>query len=171
MSTAEPYDDPADRADHPQRDCSNCGHASDCSTHNEPALPAGPCDCRKGQILDHFATGGLIHGERLAIVGKDDLEVIIPLPAWKRSHERARLFDGAATSTPAPTLSGLTDFVQPLIRQMLDRQIEQQASLPPAPDGYRWEIITEWPRFDVAIMHDVRVTWRWVLRAVDGSDQ
>lgn len=22
-----------------------CGHASDCSMHNEPAMPAGPCDC------------------------------------------------------------------------------------------------------------------------------
>lgn len=21
-------------------------HASDCAVHNEPALPAGPCDCR-----------------------------------------------------------------------------------------------------------------------------
>lgn len=22
-----------------------CGHASDCAVHNEPAMPAGPCDC------------------------------------------------------------------------------------------------------------------------------
>lgn len=22
-----------------------CGHASDCAVHNEPAFPAGPCDC------------------------------------------------------------------------------------------------------------------------------
>ncbi len=22
-----------------------CGHASDCAVHNEPAIPAGPCDC------------------------------------------------------------------------------------------------------------------------------
>lgn len=34
-----------DRADHPQEDCSNCGHRSDCSTHNEPGMAAGPCDC------------------------------------------------------------------------------------------------------------------------------
>lgn len=25
-----------------------CGHASDCAKHNEPAAPAGPCDCAKG---------------------------------------------------------------------------------------------------------------------------
>lgn len=23
----------------------SCEHASDCAVHNEPALPAGPCDC------------------------------------------------------------------------------------------------------------------------------
>ena len=23
-----------------------CGHASDCAVHNEPAMPAGPCDCK-----------------------------------------------------------------------------------------------------------------------------
>jgi hypothetical protein len=23
-------------------------HASDCATHNEPAAPAGPCDCGEG---------------------------------------------------------------------------------------------------------------------------
>lgn len=22
-----------------------CGHASDCAVHNEPAMPAGPCNC------------------------------------------------------------------------------------------------------------------------------
>lgn len=33
--------------DHPEQSCDNCGHASDCATHNEPAGPNGPCDCGK----------------------------------------------------------------------------------------------------------------------------
>lgn len=39
----------ADRAQllHGDGDCRSCGHASDCSTHNEPALPTGPCDCKR----------------------------------------------------------------------------------------------------------------------------
>ena len=27
-----------------------CRHASDCATHNAPALPNGPCDCRDDEI-------------------------------------------------------------------------------------------------------------------------
>ncbi len=30
---------------HPDVDCSRCDHKSDCSLHNEPAYPNGPCDC------------------------------------------------------------------------------------------------------------------------------
>ena len=26
-----------------------CGHDSDCAVHNEPAYPAGPCDCKPPQ--------------------------------------------------------------------------------------------------------------------------
>lgn len=29
----------------PQAKAACCGHASDCAVHNEPAYPAGPCDC------------------------------------------------------------------------------------------------------------------------------
>lgn len=25
-------------------------HSSDCAVHNEPAFPAGPCDCRPGKL-------------------------------------------------------------------------------------------------------------------------
>lgn len=32
---------------HPEDSCETCGHASDCATHNEPALPMGACNCSK----------------------------------------------------------------------------------------------------------------------------
>jgi len=28
-----------------ETECKVTPHASDCAVHNEPALPAGPCDC------------------------------------------------------------------------------------------------------------------------------
>ena len=33
--------------DHPSSNCLDCGHASDCATHNEPAYPATACNCGK----------------------------------------------------------------------------------------------------------------------------
>jgi hypothetical protein len=44
-----------------------CGHASDCAVHNEPAFPAGPCDCgaEKSNALrpDHpLAPGRCVRG-------------------------------------------------------------------------------------------------------------
>lgn len=36
-----------DRPDHPEKSCVSCGHSSDCATHNEPAMPAGRCNCSK----------------------------------------------------------------------------------------------------------------------------
>jgi hypothetical protein len=35
------------RADHPEPGCADCGHRSDCATHDEPAMPAGRCNCGK----------------------------------------------------------------------------------------------------------------------------
>lgn len=41
------------RPDHPEKHCgrtnngTSCGHSSDCSTHNAPAMKPGPCDCGK----------------------------------------------------------------------------------------------------------------------------
>lgn len=32
---------------HPEDSCETCEHASDCATHNEPALPMGACNCSK----------------------------------------------------------------------------------------------------------------------------
>lgn len=31
-----------------------CGHASDCAVHNEPAYPAGECDCNR---CEHCGAG------------------------------------------------------------------------------------------------------------------
>lgn len=33
-----------------------CGHASSCAVHNEPAMPAGPCDC---SVEDEIQAKGL----------------------------------------------------------------------------------------------------------------
>jgi hypothetical protein len=29
-------------------------HKSDCSLHNEPAIPAGPCDCGPAELQEYF---------------------------------------------------------------------------------------------------------------------
>lgn len=175
MSTAEPYGDPndpsfhtADRPDHPEDDCTDCGHASDCSTHNEPALPAGPCDCRR-----RWSKGGFLHGERYpAIAVSGNPESIIPIASWNRGHEKLRPFDGAAMSTPDPTADLLRAFTNPLIDEVIRRQLEHIASLPDAPEGYQWEVVTEWPPLNpLASDSKIQVSWRWVLRPVDGSDQ
>lgn len=31
--------------------CDRCGHDSDCSLHNEPAYPNGPCDCHRSRRI------------------------------------------------------------------------------------------------------------------------
>lgn len=35
--------------EHPET-CDNCGHKSDCSTHNEPAMANEPCDCAEEKM-------------------------------------------------------------------------------------------------------------------------
>lgn len=35
----------ASASDHPESNCVDCGHRSDCATHNAPAYPAGSCNC------------------------------------------------------------------------------------------------------------------------------
>lgn len=45
------YEGPGIHPDHPTDGCASqgvsiCGHLSDCSTHNLPAYPSGPCDCK-----------------------------------------------------------------------------------------------------------------------------
>lgn len=77
------------RHDHPEATCGpqpdgspTCGHASDCSTHNEPALPAGHCTCGRvryccrltpldpserppvGEEFEQCANGGVIYEVR-----------------------------------------------------------------------------------------------------------
>jgi hypothetical protein len=42
--------------DHPEPSCEDCGHDSDCATHNAPALTAGACDCTR-QRHNHDAIG------------------------------------------------------------------------------------------------------------------
>jgi len=37
-------------------------HSSDCSTHNMPAYPNGPCDCGVQDIIDMANHGRHIHG-------------------------------------------------------------------------------------------------------------
>jgi hypothetical protein len=36
-------------AAHPTSSCSDCGHASDCATHNDPAMPSGACTCKASE--------------------------------------------------------------------------------------------------------------------------
>ena len=174
MSTAETHGDPddpsfhtADRPDHPKQNCANCGHDSDCATHNEPALPAGPCDCRR-----RWAKGGLIPGPARRLIGDGGSpDYVVPLRAWDHAHEKVTLFDGKAMITPEPTIDLAREFVDSLLQRMIKSQVEQFALLPDAPVGYRWEVVTEYPQHIVEHTREYRVTWRWVLRAIDGSDQ
>jgi len=51
---------PSRKAVAPASDCSavgckddSCSHSSDCAVHNEPAYPAGPCDCGATALVRH----------------------------------------------------------------------------------------------------------------------
>lgn len=60
-------------------------HASGCATHNEPAYPAGPCDCGADRRMFMAASRGLDS----FIVYLDDEN------KWTRIRRRARLFKTA----------------------------------------------------------------------------
>ncbi|MDX4958015.1 hypothetical protein [Delftia acidovorans] len=60
-----------------------CSHDSDCAVHNEPAMPAGPCDCSRkavkvlGEVLSvvqHYLPpdGGTVHEAMDKIIGLVD---------------------------------------------------------------------------------------------------
>ena len=50
------------QAQHPGN-CANCEHTSDCSLHNEPAMPAEPCSCGRfaGTPRQHHAVNFPAH--------------------------------------------------------------------------------------------------------------
>lgn len=46
---------------HPDVDCRRCGHWSDCSLHNWPEFPAGPCDCGGDAPVSTGELDGPVH--------------------------------------------------------------------------------------------------------------
>lgn len=85
------------RPDHPEKSCASCGHNSDCATHNEPAMPAGPCNCSKlPGTREALATVYYCpeHGDFLPVDGAPDTRSVrcsyAHTPAQVRSMVRPR---------------------------------------------------------------------------------
>lgn len=72
------------REDHPESSCVNCEHRSDCATHNEPAFPAGQCDCKQHRTITidietgEWISGGPITGEEGARIAASVLPGMPP---------------------------------------------------------------------------------------------
>lgn len=58
------------------------GHASDCAVHNEPAMPAGPCDCG-------FDRGGEVVGKRVWLRVRD-IESVMTLSRFVNMYPETR---------------------------------------------------------------------------------
>lgn len=43
--------------DHPESSCVDCGHRSDCATHNAPAFAPGPCSCKTTTCTAYYTDG------------------------------------------------------------------------------------------------------------------
>ncbi|AWN04632.1 hypothetical protein HOT29_gp013 [Microbacterium phage Squash] len=81
---ATPSETQGGRCDHPEQDCANCGHQGDCATHNEPAMPAGPCDCKPQGEPDAEPSDAQVEAA-WAVLERDGLTVL------ERGHVRAAL--------------------------------------------------------------------------------
>lgn len=76
-------------ARHPGCQVGTCPHAADCAVHNDPAMPAGPCDCgvqpapcAGDQTLIAFEVWWLRHGQ-FCRAGGGDYEKTFAWRAWE----------------------------------------------------------------------------------------
>lgn len=115
----------ADRAQryHGDTDCRACGHRSDCSTHNEPALPTEPCDCKVRNIPATSASDRY-DAARDALAQADE--------AMARAHEPVhvgRLIEALRALVEHPETHASPDQIAKRIEARLDMSVLEDYSM------------------------------------------
>lgn len=115
-----------------------CKHASDCAVHNEPALPAGPCDCGLEPVPVAWMSPGK---ERLEFSRPDTVYGSHTIPLYTHPQASAPADHTAADATVREEGSGLKTAASTVgVTPDLDALVARVASVFVAYDGHGQEV-------------------------------